>query len=559
MENHITVAEFIIQYLESKNIIWVPGIPGGTILPLYHALGKSKIKHILARHEQGAGFIAQGRARTSNSVTPVFVSSGPGVANLFTAVADAFRDSVPLIVFSGQVPTDLIGTDAFQELDTTRIVQSITKKAYHVQNPNDIPYVLEEAFVIAMEGKKGPVWIDIPKDIQTARIDFGISQSNLPKETKLNIQTVDPTELENFVHNFFKLLECSKYPLLYIGGGAKSHPTYKKLREFVNRFQIPVVSTLMGLGIFTKDDPTYLGMMGMHGTTDANESLAKCDLLIALGVRFDDRATGKIESFCNQAKIIHVDISRREIGKNKIPDLSISCDLSLVLDSLLMYKGDEILGENNWFIKHPKSKGILDAKSDFFECLDSMVTGERFILTDVGQHQMWVAQHFPFKNPGEWITSGGQGTMGFGIPTSIGVALTQEKATVLCFTGDGSIMMNLQELATVAEHNLNIKIILFNNHHLGLVKQQQDLFYGKIHSGSKFDYQPNFKLLAKSFGIPYIQKNEFGADLEMEEGLKNFGPLLIEVEIPMELGVYPFVPGGKSNQEFLLGPVEASL
>ncbi|TGK79859.1 acetolactate synthase isozyme I large subunit [Leptospira montravelensis] len=562
MSEQITVSQYIIRFLESKGITWIPGVPGGTILPLYESLAVSNIEHVLARHEQGAGFIAQGRSRSTGEVSAVFVSSGPGVANLITAVADAQRDSVPLLVFSGQVPLALMGSDAFQELPTTKIVSSIVKNVYLIQEPNQIIETLEEAYRLCGEGKIGPVWIDLPKDIQTQKITLpnrnngsdplikaGTYNEHIPKGNDISLQW-----MELFLQEFKSILEDSKFPLLYIGGGAKKE--YLRLREFVSRFNIPVVTTLMGLGIFEKDDPMNLGMMGMHGTVAANEALGVCDLLIAIGVRFDDRATGAIQKFCIQAKVIHIDIDAREIGKNKPVTLSLQKDISEILpflleEEFLIENKDSLLQIETWKQipeEHPMKSILLDFAS-------VLPMGEHFVLTDVGQHQMWVAQYFPLCQPFSWITSGGQGTMGFGLPTAIGVALSHRDSHVYCFTGDGSIMMNLQELSTLREQNLNVKIILINNEHLGLVKQQQDLFYGSLYSGSKFYFHPDFSVLCQSFEIGYFEWDwRFGVE-DLGKVLEIEGPAIIELKVPSSWGVYPFVPGGKSNQEYILGQV----
>ncbi|EMY69338.1 biosynthetic-type acetolactate synthase large subunit [Leptospira vanthielii] len=561
MREQITVSQYIIRFLESKGIQWIPGVPGGTILPLYESLAESRIEHVLARHEQGAGFIAQGRARTTGEVSAVFVSSGPGVANLITAVADAQRDSIPLLVFSGQVPLALIGTDAFQELPTASIVSPLVKKVYKIEEPNQIIEILDEAYHLSGSGKMGPVWIDLPKNIQTQGIeipDGNFNLDSLKKEelftTKRNEEEPADESLNLFLQEIKSLLEASDFPLLYIGGGAKKE--YLRLRDFVSRFQIPAVTTLMGLGIFEKNDPMNLGMMGMHGTVVANEALGVCDLLIAIGVRFDDRATGAIQKFCNQAKVVHIDIDAREIGKNKSVHLSLQKDISEVLPFLI---------EEDFCIQNTKAWEQIDVwrqipeqhpmKNILLDFASVLPEGDHYILTDVGQHQMWVAQYFPFANPKSWITSGGQGTMGFGLPTAIGVALSQREAHVFCFSGDGSIMMNLQELSTLKEQNLNVKVILINNEHLGLVKQQQDLFYGSKHSGSKFHFHPDFSLLCQSFGIGYSEWDwSLGTD-ELQRVLEKKGPAMIEVRIPASWGVYPFVPGGKSNQEYVLDKV----
>lgn len=410
---------------------------------------------------------------------PVFDFLGSRSINAITAVADAFRDSVPILVISGQVPTGLIGTDAFQELDTLSIVGSITKRAYLVTDPNRFPEILEEAFTLCKEGKPGPVWIDLPKDIQNAPIGNFEEKKPIQDEDRDMEFSISADPSRELFNEATELLKNSNKPLLYIGGGAVK--SEELIRKISNQFRIPVVSTLMGLGIFSEEDELYLGMMGMHGTAVANEALRDCDLLLAFGVRFDDRATGNLESFCKNAKVIHIDIDKREINKNRKVDLSWNGNLHSFLPAWISNLEANYRNSNKeWLGEIGHLKKTLPQPPNKIHSLvrsiASLTSEDVFVLTDVGQHQMWVAQSYPFRKPNSWITSGGQGTMGFGLPTSIGVALANPNATILCFTGDGSIMMNLQELSTLREWNLNVKIILINNGHLGLVRQQQELF-----------------------------------------------------------------------------------
>jgi acetolactate synthase-1/2/3 large subunit len=552
----ISVANYCIQFLISKGIRVIPGIPGGTILPIYDALAGSRLHHILARHEQGAGFIAQGMARSTGKVSACLVSSGPGVANLLTAVSDAYSDSVPMLILSGQVPRSLLGTDAFQELPTKSIVSHFTKASYLVMNPNDIPRVLEEAYKLAGSGRPGPVWIDLPKDVQNEMIadEYFLPLDGMYQEMHSDDFHSRDTSLQLVLDETKRFLRQATKPLFYIGGGAKN--AGEILRKVISSLNVPVVSTLMGLGLFKKEDPLFLGMMGMHGTVSANLALGDCDLLIALGVRFDDRATGSIQTFCPNAKIIHIDIDAKEIDKNKLTHAHWQGDLQIYLENLIPFL-PELRKENLWAEKvriksevtHQTKDGLI---VDLFYKLGESFSAKDFILTDVGQHQMWTAQHFAFPSARSWITSGGQGTMGFGLPAAIGVSIANPESNVLCITGDGSIMMNLQELATLRELNANVKIIILNNKHLGLVRQQQELFYGNRKSGSVFEFQPDFMLLAKSFGVrgeKFILGDEFDGIAAL---LAVPGPCLIEILISEEESVYPFVPGGKSNQEFIL-------
>ena len=494
-------AQLLIKLLERQGVTHIAGIPGGANLPMYDALTSSSIKHVLARHEQGAGFIAQGMARASGEAQVCFASSGPGASNLVTAVADAKLDSVPLIAITGQVSQAMIGTDAFQEIDTFGLMLPITKHNWMVRSAEELLEVIPQAFQIALSGRPGPVSIDIPKDVQIQDIEVEV----LP-EPGVAIPT--PEFDGNFIETMLSKIWQAQRPILMIGGGIIYANATRALTEFAEKLDIPAVQTFMGLGILPSDHPLSLGMLGMHGARYTNLVLEECDLVVGLGVRFDDRATGRVTEFCPKAKIIHVDIDPSEIDKIIPSALSVQADVGEVLQAAnamleanvrpVWRKRVEQLKQN-----YPL---ILDGEDDLFrpygaiKKIASLVDDSVNITTDVGQHQMWVAQAYPINRPRQWASSGGLGTMGFGLPAAIGMALAQPERMVICFTGDGSLMMNLQELATAAEEDLNIKIIVLNNQHLGLVRQQQTLFYDNNHSAVKFQPKVDFALMGTSHG-----------------------------------------------------------
>lgn len=474
-------AELMIRFLEFAGVEIVSGIPGGASLPIYDALYESKIRHILARHEQGAGFIAGGMARANGKPGVCFASSGPGVTNLITAVADAKMDSIPLIVITGQVPVSMIGTDAFQEIDTFSLSVPITKRSYLVKKIEDLIQILPRAWKTAIEGRPGPVWIDVPKDVASGKIDWDIF-----KEKEVwNIQKIefkDTIDLE-WKKTFKELLSKAKKPVFYIGGGLNRPLAAELFCILLEKLNFPTVSTLMGLGICPYEHPRFLGMLGMHGSRAANLVLEEADLLVALGVRFDDRATGKLNEFCPNAKIVHVDIDATEIGKLKNPNLFLKHGVENFITQIL----EEDLSSEEWLnqvqtlktlygFPVPKENQILHPVS-ILQSISNILGEKAIITTDVGQHQMWVAQYYPFRKQGSFLTSGGLGTMGFGLPAAIGAALVFPKKRIVCISGDGSILMNIQELDTLRELNLDVTILLINNGHLGLVRQQQELFF----------------------------------------------------------------------------------
>ncbi|HEN5146734.1 acetolactate synthase large subunit [Klebsiella quasipneumoniae] len=547
-----TGAQLVVHLLERQGITMVSGIPGGSILPIYDALSQStQIRHILARHEQGAGFIAQGMARTEGKPAVCMACSGPGATNLVTAIADARLDSIPLVCITGQVPASMIGTDAFQEVDTYGISIPITKHNYLVRDIAELPQVISDAFRIAQSGRPGPVWIDIPKDVQSATIEL----ETLPEPGE---RAAPPAFAHESVREAAAMINAAKRPVLYLGGGVINAP--QEIRELAEKANLPTTMTLMALGMLPKAHPLSLGMLGMHGARSTNFILQEADLLIVLGARFDDRAIGKTEQFCPNAKIIHVDIDRAELGKIKQPHVAIQGDVAEVLAQLnpqieaqpreewrqlvadLQREFPCAIPQENDPLSH---YGLINAVA---ACVDD----EAIITTDVGQHQMWTAQAYPLNRPRQWLTSGGLGTMGFGLPAAIGAALANPQRKVICFSGDGSLMMNIQEMATAAENQLDVKIILLNNEALGLVHQQQSLFYQQGVFAATYPGMINFMQIAAGFGLQTCDlNNEADPQAALQAIIARPGPALIHVRIDAQQKVYPMVPPGAANTEMV--------
>jgi acetolactate synthase-1/2/3 large subunit len=554
-------AELIVHLLEQQGVRIVAGIPGGALLPLYEALGRSTgLQHILARHEQAAGFIAQGIARITGKAGVCFATSGPGVTNVVTALADAKLDSIPLVCVAGQVPTALIGTDAFQEVPTTDMVRPITKACFFVRSANELWRVIPEAFRIAEGGRPGPVLIDVPKDVQLQIADDdGAAISESSTDESMAIDLAERFELA--AH----MIHAAQRPVLYVGGGVVKSRAHDLIRQFAERAGLPTTSTLMALGTLPTGHTLDLGMLGMHGARFTNLVIDECDLLIAIGARFDDRATGNPKKFAPHARIIHIDIDRREFGKIKRADLSIRADAKVAATELL--KRIEPMRRTLWLARveqlknsHPlQTPGIRELCSPYgiVQAIGEIAPDDCIVTTDVGQHQMWVAQRFPFARPDRWLTSGGLGTMGFGLPAAIGAALAEPEATTLCFTGDGSLLMNVQELATLAELGLNVKIVLLDNAALGLVRQQQELFYQRRLVASEFSRPSRFVAIAEAFGVPAFDLGEasepHGA---LANALRSRGPALIRVPIASTQHVLPMVAPGAANTEALDHAVE---
>ncbi|HCI8581680.1 TPA: acetolactate synthase large subunit [Enterobacter cloacae] len=551
-KTRFTGAQLIVHLLERQGITTVAGIPGGTVLPLYDALSQStQIRHVLARHEQGAGFIAQGMARTQGKPAVCMACSGPGATNLVTAIADARLDSIPLICITGQVPSSMIGTDAFQEVDTYGISIPITKHNYLVRDITELPQVISDAFRIAQSGRPGPVWIDIPKDVQTAEIEIDV----LPEPGE---RAPAPEFSAESVRDAAAMINAAKRPVLYLGGGAIN--AADEIRQFAEKANLPTTMTLMALGMLPKAHPLSLGMLGMHGARSTNYILQEADLLIVMGARFDDRAIGKTEQFCPNAKIIHVDIDRAELGKIKQPHVAIQGDVADVLAQLIPQT--DATGRADWRQMvadlQREFPGAIPTEGDplshygLINAVAACVDDSAIITTDVGQHQMWTAQAYPLNRPRQWLTSGGLGTMGFGLPAAVGAALANPDRKVICFSGDGSLMMNIQEMATAAENQLNVKIILMNNEALGLVHQQQSLFYKQGVFAATYPGMINFMQIAAGFGLHTCDLNaEEDAHAALQAAISRPGPALIHVRIDPEQKVYPMVPPGAANTEMV--------
>jgi acetolactate synthase-1/2/3 large subunit len=547
-------AEIIIRMLEKHGVSMVTGIPGGSILPVYHALAGGKIRHILARHEQGAGFIAQGMARSTGKPAVCITTSGPGATNLVTALADAKSDSVPVIAITGQVPQSMIGSNAFQEVDICSIASTAVKKVFQIKNIAEIPTVFDEAFYLSTSGRPGPLLIDIPKNIQIEDMEFDeFSYNQYEKPIGTHIDRSDILKLAAMIHE-------SKRPVIYAGGGIISSGASELLTLLAHRNSIPVTTTLMGLGGFPTSDPLYLGMPGMHGARSTNFLLHKADLLLAFGVRFDDRATGKVKEFCPNAQVAHIDIDPTELGKIRKPELSIHADIRECLSQLLQYIESDTRDE--WANEVIEYKLIHDISIpgdknffhpvNFIKSVSSFTENDTIVTTDVGQHQMWVAQHYGFKNPRALLTSGGQGTMGFGLPASIGAAMANPNRKVIAFCGDGSLLMNIQELATLADLKANVHILVMNNGQFGMVRQQQELFYDQKYIASYFETKVDYASVARAFGINAFDLGLSSHPHEMlEKALKEPGPCLINVPIESEHNVFPMVPPGAANLQMI--------
>ncbi|WP_309733389.1 biosynthetic-type acetolactate synthase large subunit [Chamaesiphon sp. OTE_75_metabat_556] len=562
-----TGAYALLDSLHRHGVQHIFGYPGGAILPIYDEIYRfeaaGKIEHILVRHEQGAAHAADGYARATGQVGVCFATSGPGATNLVTGIATAQMDSIPMVVVTGQVPSMMIGTDAFQETDIYGITLPIVKHSYVVRDPAEMSRIVAEAFYIAASGRPGVVLIDIPKDIGAKMCDY---TPVAPGSVKL--PGYKPTVRGNFrqIDQAVQLIAKSHQPLLYVGGGSISASAHEEIKQLAELFQIPVTTTLMGKGAFNEIHPLSVGMLGMHGTAYANWAVTDCDLLIAVGARFDDRVAGKLEEFAATAKVIHIDIDPAEIGKNRTPDVPIVGDIKQVLIQLLQRVRELSLGGNldqtrpwldtieGWRADNPlvapSYDGLLAPQEVVVECRRQ--APDAYYTTDVGQHQMWAAQ-FLNNLPRHWISSAGLGTMGFGVPAAMGVQKALPTAQVICISGDASFQMNLQELGTLKHYGLNVKIVIINNGWQGMVRQWQEAFYEENYSSSEMaPSQPDFMLLAQAYGIKGMSINN-REDLPdaIAAMLAHDGPVLLNAQVKRNENCYPMVPTGKSNAEMV--------
>ena len=558
----LTGAQILMKVLEEEGVDTIFGYPGGAVIDIYDELVKTDIRHILVRHEQGAVHAADGYSRASGKTGVCLVTSGPGATNTVTGIASAYMDSIPLVVITGQVPSHLIGNDAFQEVDIVGITRSCTKHNYLVQNISELARVIKEAFYIAGSGRPGPVLVDIPKDVMN-----DVAAYKAPKSIRL--KSYNPTYNPHMkqLHKVIELVRMARRPMIFAGGGIILSKAHQELTEFARRAQIPVTTSLMGLGAFPASDPLWLGMIGMHGTYRSNMCTAACDLMIAIGVRFDDRVTGKTDTFAAQAKIVHIDIDPTSIRKNIPVSIPVVGDCKVTLRHLNQLLANEDLGDlrekrSGWLhqIEGWKNKAQLAyeqkdvIKPQFvIEKLYEQTRGKAIITTEVGQNQMWSAQYYHVEEPGHFITSGGLGVMGFGLPAAIGAQIARPDKLVVDVAGDGSIQMNIQEMATAVQYCLPVKVVILNNGYLGMVRQWQDLFYEKRYACTAMEHAPDFVKLAEAFGATGMRATR-PEDVEdvLARGLAAEGPVIMEFIVEKEECVYPMVPAGAPITEMLL-------
>jgi acetolactate synthase, large subunit, biosynthetic type len=555
-DNMKSGARILLECLEREAVDIIFGYPGGAVLPLYDALRNSPIRHILPRHEQGAVHAADGYARVNGKVGVCLATSGPGATNLVTGIANAFMDSIPLVVLTGQVVSRLLGTDSFQEVDIIGISTPITKHTYLVKDAREIPRIVKEAFYLARTGRPGPVLIDLPKDILDMEVE------PFPSDMRLNSYHVPGRADESKILDVVKALSKCHKPVVYAGGGVVTSHASELLRQLAEKASLPVVTTLMGIGSLPSGHPNLLGMVGLHGTVTANYAVDDCDLLIAVGVRFDDRVTSGLgHLFATKADIVHIDIDPAEIGKVVNTDIPIVGDARLVLEDLLnALSGVELPQVADWWEQLLLWKKDYPLKYDQDRLSPQMIIGsvgelagsESIVITDVGQHQMWTAQYYPFMKSRSFVTSGGLGTMGFGLPAAVGAQIARPDDLVILITGDGSLQMTIQEMITIVQQKLPVKIILLNNGALGMVRQLQKFFYGERYTHTSLEINPDFVRLAEAYGIRGIRVDSAEqVRSAISEGIAYPGPVLLEFVISLEEDVLPIVPPGKPIKEML--------
>lgn len=564
-------AEMVVQSLRDEGVEYLFGYPGGAVLDIYdaiHTLGG--IEHILVRHEQAAVHMADGYARSTGKVGCVLVTSGPGATNAITGILTAYTDSVPMVIISGQVMSNLIGRDAFQECDMVGISRPVVKHSFIVKKAEDIPSILKKAFYIASTGRPGPVVVDIPKDTVNPNFKYPYEY---PESVELRSYNPTVNGHKGQIKKALKALLVAKKPILFVGGGAISAECSKQLIQFAQRLNLPVTSSLMGLGAYPSTDKQFLGMLGMHGTFEANTAMHESDLILGIGVRFDDRTTNNLEKYCPNAKVIHIDIDPTSISKNVPATIPIVGNAKNVLEEFLSLLNEEGLKSQtdleSWWqeINQWKAKKCLefDRTSDVIkpqqvmEAVYRLTKGQAYVASDVGQHQMFAALHYPFDQPRHWINSGGAGTMGFGLPAALGVKLAHPEGTVVCVTGDGSIQMNIQELSTATQYGIPVVIICLNNHFLGMVKQWQDLIYSGRHSQTYMNSLPDFVKLAESYGhigIKIATPDELESKLQEAFSIKN-KLVFVDINVDESEHVYPMqIRGGAMNEMILSKPQE---
>jgi len=565
-------AEIVFKCLEDQKVDHVFGYPGGAVLPIYDELkNHSSLKHILARHEQGAGHAAEGYARSTGKPGVIFVTSGPGATNVVTALTDAFMDSVPLVCISGQVPTHLIGTDAFQECDTTGITRPCTKHNWLVKNIKDLSKTIHKAFEVATTGRPGPVLVDIPKDVQFQKTSY----KNYNKQKKSNGKSNNLFSQKD-INELIKVMSQSSKPIFYTGGGVVNSglKASELLRELVSLTGFPITSTLQGLGAFPGNDSQFLGMLGMHGSYEANNAMHDCDLMINIGARFDDRITGKIDEFSPKSKKVHIDIDPSSINKNVKVDLPIVGDVTQVLSSTIktIKKVKPNFTKSNkqkiskWWEKIQKWRSI--KSFDFVNSTETIKpqyavqrlyeltkNKDTYITTEVGQHQMWAAQHYKFDKPNRWMTSGGLGTMGYGLPAAVGVQVAHPNKLVIDIAGEASVLMTMQEMSTAVQYSLPIKIFILNNEYMGMVRQWQELLHEKNYSESYTAALPDFVKLAEAYGCVGIRaKTPDELDDKIIEMINTDRPVIFDCMVDKEENCFPMIPSGKPHNQMLLGP-----